>query len=157
MSGTETARHRVVQRWIGGIESAAPKRRRRNGPPPKNTGRVAMLTDIFDQIYKYIWNTYETWWINLKWVGENTILLDASFCIAHFDRTIFYPKSEIFVKKFQNTFPTLSSAPHTWFCDACGIKFISHLYSYFWSSEYFFFLRYVGKFSRRGVATYPQF
>ena len=34
MSGAETARHRVVQRRVGGAESAAPKRRRRNVPPP---------------------------------------------------------------------------------------------------------------------------
>ena len=34
MSGAETARRPVVQRQIGSAESAAPKRRCRNGPPP---------------------------------------------------------------------------------------------------------------------------
>ena len=41
MSGAETARCRVVQRRIGGAESAAPKRRRRNGPPPSLTAYIS--------------------------------------------------------------------------------------------------------------------
>ena len=42
MSGAETARRRVVQRRIGGAESAAPRRRRRNGPTPKRVGLPQM-------------------------------------------------------------------------------------------------------------------
>ena len=49
MSGAETARRRVVQRRIGGAESAAPSRWRRNGGAemslPPNKGRLKWIPD----------------------------------------------------------------------------------------------------------------